>query len=118
MTKFISPGISFHICKYYFGRCSSELAKLVPLPYSHRKLTPYSDRLHDFPVVIPRCYKDDHVNSFFPATFGLCNSVPTKCFSLTCDLNDHNFRGNGTLLFLGSGKQLYCELLIFFFFFL
>ena len=89
MTKFISPGISFHICKYYFGRCSSELAKLVPLPYSHRKLTPYSDRLHDFPVVIPRCYKDDHVNSFFPATFGLCNSVPTKCFCHSASLNQN-----------------------------
>ena len=66
--------------KYYFGRYSSELAKLVPLPYSHRKLTPYSDRLHDFPVIIPGCYKDDHINSFFPATFGVCDSVPTECF--------------------------------------
>ena len=100
--------------KYYFGRYSSELAKLVPLPYSHRKPTPYSDRLHDFPW----CYKDDHVNSFFPATFGLCNSVPTECFSLTCDLNDHKFTVNGSLLSLGSDKQLYCMLLTFFFFFL
>ena len=25
-------------CRYYFGRCSSELAELVPLPYSWRKL--------------------------------------------------------------------------------
>ena len=85
---------------------------------SHRKSTPYSDGLHDFLVIIPRCYKDDHVNSFFPATFGLCNSVPTECFSVTCDLNDHKFRVNGTLLSLGSGKQLYCMLLIFFFLFL
>ena len=78
----MSPGISFHISKYYFGRYSSELAKLVPLPYSHRKPTPYSDRLHDFPVIIPGCYKDDHINSFFPATIGRCNSVPTECFFL------------------------------------
>ena len=118
MKNFISPGISFHISNYYFGRSSSELAKLVPHPYSHRKSTPYSDGLHDFLVIIPRCYKDDHVNSFFPATFGLCNSVPTECFSVTCDLNDHKFRVNGTLLSLGSGKQLYCMLLIFFFLFL
>ena len=33
--------------RYYFGRCSSELAELVPLPYSR-----YSDRLHDFSVTI------------------------------------------------------------------
>ena len=33
---------------YYFGRCSSELAQLVPLPFSQGKSTRYSDRLHDF----------------------------------------------------------------------
>ena len=31
--------------KYYFGRCSSELAQLVALPYSWRRSTRYSDRL-------------------------------------------------------------------------
>ena len=36
--------------KYYFGRCSSELALLVPLPYSDRRSTRYSNRLHDFTV--------------------------------------------------------------------
>ena len=40
-----------------FGRCSSELAQLVPLPYSRGRSTRYSDRLHDFSVTIPRCYK-------------------------------------------------------------
>ena len=33
---------------YHFGRCSSELAELVPLPYSGGRSTHYSDRLHDF----------------------------------------------------------------------
>ena len=51
---------------YYFGRCFSELAQLVPLPFSHGRSTRYSDRLHDFSVTIPRCYKDIYVNSFFP----------------------------------------------------
>ena len=32
--------------RYYFGRCSSELAQLVPLPYSQRSSTDCSDRLH------------------------------------------------------------------------
>ena len=53
---------------YYFGRCSSEIAELVPLPYFREESTRYSDRLHDFSVIIPRCYKDVHVNSFFPRT--------------------------------------------------
>ena len=44
--------------RYYFVRCSSELAQLVPLPFSRGRSTCYSDRLHDFSVTIPRCYKD------------------------------------------------------------
>ena len=64
--------------RYYFGRCSSELAQLVPLPYSRRRSTRYSDRLHDFSVTIPRCCKDAYVNSFFPRTARLWNSVPIE----------------------------------------
>ena len=44
--------------RYYFGRCSSELAHLVPLPFSWGKSSRYSDRLHDSFVIITRCYKD------------------------------------------------------------
>ena len=36
--------------RYYFGTCSSELAQLVPLPFSRGRSTLYSDRLHDFSV--------------------------------------------------------------------
>ena len=69
--------------RYYFGRCSSELAQLVPLPCSRGRSTRYSDRLHDFPVTIPRCYKDVYVNSFFPRTARLWNSLVIECFPLT-----------------------------------
>ena len=41
----------FYRC--YLGRCSSELAQLVPLPFSCRRSTQYSDRLHDSSVTIP-----------------------------------------------------------------
>ena len=34
--------------RYYFGRCSSEQAQLIPLPFSQGRSTCYSDRLHDF----------------------------------------------------------------------
>ena len=34
--------------RYYFGRCSSELAELVPLPYSRGRSTCCSNILHDF----------------------------------------------------------------------
>ena len=42
--------------RYYFGRCSSELAQLVRLPYSWASSTQFSDRLHDFSVTILRCW--------------------------------------------------------------
>ena len=37
----------------YFGRCSSELAQLVPLPFSRGRSSRYPERLHDFSVTIP-----------------------------------------------------------------
>ena len=42
---------------YYFGRCTSELDELVPLPPSHNRSTPHSNRLHDFSVTILRCIR-------------------------------------------------------------
>ena len=68
--------------RYYFGTCLSELAELVPLPYSQRRSFRYSDRLHNFSVTIPRRYKDVYVNSFFPRTVRFWNSLPIECFSL------------------------------------
>ena len=59
---------------YYFGSCSLELAQLVPHPFSQGRSTHYSNRLHYFSVTIRRCYKD--VNSFFPRTVRLWNSLP------------------------------------------
>ena len=88
--------------RYYFGRCSSELAQLVPLPYSRGRPTRYSDRLHDFSVTILRCYKDVYVNSFFPRTARLWNSLPIKCFFLIYDLSDFKSRINRYLLTAGS----------------
>ena len=57
-----------------------------------------SDRLHDFSVTIPRCYKNVYVDSFFLRTAKLGNSLPIECFPLTYDLNLH-------LLTVGSPKQ-------------
>ena len=54
--------------------------------------TCYSDRLHDFSVTIPRCYKDVYVNSFFLCTARLWNSLSIECFPLTQDLNGFKSR--------------------------
>ena len=73
--------------RYYFGRCSSELAQLVPLPFSRGRSTHYADKFHEFSFTIPRCYKDVYVNSFFPYTARLWNSLAIECFPLTYNLN-------------------------------
>ena len=88
--------------RYHFGRCSSELTQLVPLPFSRGVSTCYSDRLHDFSVAIPRCYKDVYVNSFFPRTARLWNSLPIKLFPLTYDLSHFKSRTNRHILTVGS----------------
>ena len=80
--------------RYYFGRSSSELA--------HLRSTCYSDKLHDFSATIPRCYKDVYVNSFFPRTAKLWNSLPIEFFPLTYDLSGFKSRNNRHLLTAGS----------------
>ena len=107
--------------RYYFVRCSSELAQLILLPFSLEKSTHYSDRLHDFSVTIPRCYKDVYVNSFFPRTAKLWNSLPIKCFPLTYDLSGFKSKINRRLskqicldLFLNRFPVCYNLVLLFF----
>ena len=83
------------------GRCSSELAQLVPLPFCRGRSIRYSDRLHDFSVPIPRCYKDVYVNSFFSCTAKVWNSLPIECFRLTYDLSGFKSRISKHLLTIG-----------------
>ena len=77
--------------RFYFGRCSSELVQLVPLPFSGGRSTCYSDRLHDFSVTIPRSY-NVYDNSFFPLLARLWNSLPIERFPLTYDLSGFKSR--------------------------
>ena len=88
--------------RYYLGRYSPELAQLVPLPFSRGRSTRYSDRLHDFSVTIPRCYKDVYVNSFSRCTAKLWNFLPVECFPLTYYLSRFKSRINRHLLNVGS----------------
>ena len=88
--------------KYYFGRWSSGLAQLVPLPFSRGSSTCYCDRLHHFSVAMARCDKDVYVNSFFPSTARLWSCLPIECFPLTYDLSGIKARMNRHHLNLGS----------------
>ena len=86
---------------YYFGRCSSKLAQLVPLPFSRGRSTPYSDRLHNFLSPFPDVTRM-YVSNFFPRTAKLWNSLPIECFPLTYDLSGFNSRINRHLLTVAS----------------
>ena len=66
--------------RYYFGRCSSELAELAGST---------SLLLRE-------------VNSFFARTARLWNSLPIECFPLTYDLSGFKSRINRYLLTVGS----------------
>ena len=68
--------------RHYFVRCSSELAQLVPLPFSRGRSTRFSDRFHDFSVSISR---------LFLHTAILWNSLSIECVPLTYDLS--GFKG-------------------------
>ena len=82
--------------RHNFGRCSSEQAQLVPLPFSRGRSTRYPDRLHDFSVSIPRCYKDAYVSSVFPRAARLWNSLPIVCLPLTYNLKGFQSKINST----------------------
>ena len=84
--------------RYYFGKCSSELAQLVPLHFSQGRFTCYSDSF----VTILKFYKDVCVNSFFPRTARLWHCLPIECCPLTHYLNGFKSRVNRHLLTVGS----------------
>ena len=87
--------------RFYFGRYSFQLAQLVPLPFFQERSTRYSDRLHEFSVTITRCHIDVYINSFFPGTARIWNSLPVECFCLTNDLNGLKSILNRHLLTVG-----------------
>ena len=113
--KFLCPEVALYLYKSTIGDAWSTvvMSGLVLLAAtwnfwisckngSRGRSTCYSDRLHEYSVIIPRCYKDVYVNSFFPCTARLWNSLAIECFLLTYDLNSFKSRSNRHLLTVGS----------------
>ena len=86
--------------RYYFGRWSSELTQLVPLPHSPGRSAHFSDRLHEFSVTIPRMSMSTvsflaqlgsgilhlffvYTYSFFPKRFHVCFNIFVLLFLVT-----------------------------------
>ena len=101
ICRTVGPSLTASL-QSYFGRATSELVELVPLPHSRWWPTHYSNRLHEFSVTTPKYYKDVYVNCSFPRTARLWNSFPKESFSLTYNLNGF-FKswGNRHLFFFG-----------------
>ena len=59
-------------------------------------------------------YKDVYVNSLFPFTARLHNSLTIECFPLTYDPNGLKSRVNRQLLTVGSFQTYFLYVLIFF----
>ena len=87
-------------CRYYFDRCSSELAWLVLFSHSRRMSTLSSDRFHAFFfLTISRSYGKGYINTFFPTQLDswiLCHRM------LFYNLNAFKPRFNRHLLTVGT----------------
>ena len=63
--------------------------RIDSFPYSRGRSTLHSNRLHDFFVIIPRCYKDVYI-SFCPRTTSPWKYLLGECFPVTYEINDLN----------------------------
>mgnify|MGYP003323128865 FL=1 len=86
--------------KYYCGKCSSELADLVPPKRVTIRSTRFSERMHRHAVNFPKCRTNYYKSSFFPRTAALWNSLPNECFPSDYDLTAFKGRVNKFLLLL------------------
>ena len=90
-----------HFYRYYFGRCSAELAQLVPLPFSCGRSTHEIDCM----VFVSPSLLDV---TRMPMSTVSCltqlnwNSLPIECFPLSYNWNGCKSRINRYLLTVGS----------------
>ena len=84
--------------KYYYRRCSSELADLVPPKRVTVRSTRFSEQMHRHTLSLPKCRTGYYTSSFFPRTATIWNSLSNECFSTDYDLTAFKGRVNKFLL--------------------
>ena len=84
--------------KYYYGKCSSELADPVPPKGVTVRSTRFSERMHRHTVNSPMCRIKFYQSRFFPPTAALWNSLINECFPPDYDLTAFKGRVNKFLL--------------------
>ena len=89
--------------RYYFGRCSLELAQLVPLAFFEEGLLVILiDSMIFLSPFLDVTRMSMSTVSFLAQLDSLWNSVPIECFPLTFYLSDFKSRTNRHLLTLDS----------------
>ena len=66
--------------KYYYGKCSSEFADLVPPKRVTVKSNRFSEQMHHHTVNSPMCRTKFYYSSLFSSTAALWNSLTNECF--------------------------------------
>ena len=89
--------------KYYYGKCSSELADLVSPKRVTVRSTRFSEQMHRHTVNSPmsgtKFYQSGYyTSSFCPRTASLWNSLTNECFPSDYDLRAFKGRVNKFLL--------------------
>ena len=84
--------------RYYYGKCSSELADLVPPKLVTVRSTRFSEQMHRHTVNSPVCRTKFYQSSIFPRTAALWNSLTNECFPSDYDLTAFKGRVNKLLL--------------------
>ena len=87
-----------HVYKYYYRKCSSELADLVPPKRVTVRSTRFSEQMHRHTLSLPKCRTGYYTSSFFPRTATIWNSLSNECFPTDYDLTAFKGRVNKFLL--------------------
>ena len=84
--------------RYYNGKCSNELHEMVPPRRTFVRNTRFSSNAHPHFLEIETSHQNFHMQSFFPRTATLWNSLPADCFPESYNLVSFKKRVNRCLL--------------------
>ena len=84
--------------RYYNGRCSNELQEMVPPRKTFARNTRFSVNVHPHFLEVNTSVQNFHMQSFFPRTATLWNSLPSHCFPEHYNLASFKRRVNKSLL--------------------
>ena len=91
--------------RYYFGRCSDELAACIPPPMARPRSTRQTSFAHNDCVELSNARINRFSDGFFPSTSHLWNSLPSPVFPASFNLPSfkrqvyHHFRDQMELFF-------------------